>query len=300
MKYNKPALTIPQQIIKLKDRGLIIPDDTLAERYLSNISYYRLRAYTYPYQNNQEENQPFVENASIDQVMELYTFDRRLRLLLFDGIERIEIALRTQIIYQWALQNGSHWHLQQNLYKDNSKFIKHLASLQKELDRCNETFVEHYYQKYTQPSAPPAWMSLEVTSIGLLSLLFQNLKNCPEKKAVTHHFGLLSTDVLENWVHNFCNVRNICAHHGRLWNRRISIHLNLPRKTKELFITNKNINPYKLYASLSAMLYCMQIINPESSFKAQLLDLLQQYPNKELKEMGFPKNWKQEAFWNEE
>lgn len=300
MKYNKPALTIPQQITKLKDRGLIIPDDTLAERYLSNISYYRLRAYTYPYQNNREENQPFVENASIDQVMELYTFDRRLRLLLFDAIERIEIALRTQIIYQWALQNGSHWHLQQNLYKDNSKFIKHLASLQKELDRCNETFVEHYYQKYTQPSAPPAWMSLEVTSIGLLSLLFQNLKNCPEKKAVTHHFGLLSTDVLENWVHNFCNVRNICAHHGRLWNRRISIHLNLPRKTKELFITNKNINPYKLYASLSAMLYCMQIINPESSFKAQLLDLLQQYPNKELKEMGFPKNWKQEAFWNEE
>lgn len=300
MKYNKPALTIPQQITKLKDRGLVIPDDTLAERYLSNISYYRLRAYTYPYQNNREENQPFVENASIDQVMELYTFDRRLRLLLFDAIERIEIALRTQIIYQWALQNGSHWHLQQNLYKDNSKFIKHLASLQKELDRCNETFVEHYYQKYTQPSAPPAWMSLEVTSIGLLSLLFQNLKNCPEKKAVTHHFGLLSTDVLENWVHNFCNVRNICAHHGRLWNRRISIHLNLPRKTKELFITNKNINPYKLYASLSAMLYCMQIINPESSFKAQLLDLLQQYPNKELKEMGFPKNWKQEAFWNEE
>lgn len=300
MKYNKPALTIPQQITKLKDRGLIIPDNTLAERYLSNISYYRLRAYTYPYQNNREENQPFVENASIDQVMELYTFDRRLRLLLFDAIERIEIALRTQIIYQWALQNGSHWHLQQNLYKDNSKFIKHLASLQKELDRCNETFVEHYYQKYTQPSAPPAWMSLEVTSIGLLSLLFQNLKNCPEKKAVTHHFGLLSTDVLENWVHNFCNVRNICAHHGRLWNRRISIHLNLPRKTKELFITNKNINPYKLYASLSAMLYCMQIINPESSFKAQLLDLLQQYPNKELKEMGFPKNWKQEAFWNEE
>lgn len=297
MKYNKPALTIPEQIAKLKERGLSIPDDNLAVRYLSNISYYRLRAYTYPYQNNQEENQPFKNNVGIDQVMELYTFDRHLRLLIFDAVERIEIALRTQIIYQWALQNGSHWHLLQNLYKDNSKFIKHLASLQKELDRCNETFVEHYYQKYSQPSEPPAWMSLEVTSIGLLSLLFQNLKSCPEKKAVTHHFGLLSTDVLENWIHNFCNVRNICAHHGRLWNRRISIHLNLPRKTKEAFITNKNINPYKLYASLSAMLYCMQIINPESTFKSQLLALLQQYPKEQLKEMGFPKNWEQENFW---
>lgn len=298
MKYNKPSLTIPEQIIKLKERGLGIPDDALAARYLSNISYYRLRAYTYPYQNNQDENQPFKDNVDIEQVMELYTFDRHLRLLVFDAIERIEIALRTQIIYHWALQNGSHWHLHQNLYKDNSKFIKHLASLQKELDRCNETFVEHYYQKYTQPSEPPAWMSLEVTSIGLLSLIFQNLKSCPEKKAVTHHFGLLSTDVLENWIHNFCNVRNICAHHGRLWNRRISIHLNLPRKTKEHFITNKNINPYKLYASLSAMLYCMQIINPENTFKSELLALIQQYPKEQLKEMGFPKNWQHEVFWN--
>lgn len=298
MKYNKPALPVPEQISKLKDRGLKIPDEALATRYLSNISYYRLRAYTYPYQNNLKENQPFIGEVSIEDIMELYTFDRHLRLLIFDAVERIEIALRTQIIYQWALSHGSHWHLQQNLYKDNSKFIKHLASLQKELDRCNETFVEHYYSKYTQPSEPPAWMSLEVTSIGLLSLIFQNLKNCPEKKAVTHHFGLLSNDVLENWIHNFCNVRNICAHHGRLWNRRISIHLNLPRKTKETFITNKNINPYKLYASLVAMVYCMQIINPENSFKSQLIDLLKNCPKGQLKEMGFPKNWEQETFWN--
>ncbi len=297
MKYNKPALSITDQIAKLKNRGLIIPDEVLASRYLSNISYYRLRAYTYPYQKNNEENQPFLDNTYFETVMAIYTFDRRLRLLIFDAIERIEIALRTQIIYQWALQNGSHWHLQQNLYKDNSKFIKHLASLQKELARCNETFVEHYYQKYTQPSEPPAWMSLEVTSIGLLSLLFQNLKNCPEKKAVTHHFGLLSPDVLENWIHNFCNVRNICAHHGRLWNRRISIHLNIPRKTKEPFITNKNINPYKLYASLVAMKYCMEIINPESTFKKQLVLLLNDCPRGQLKEMGFPKDWQQETFW---
>ena len=297
MKYDKPALSISGQIVKLKERGLHIADEALATRYLSNISYYRLRAYTFPYQNNHEENQPFKSDISIDDIMALYTFDRQLRLLIFDAVERVEIALRTQIIYHWALQNGSHWHLQQHLYKDNSKFISHLASLQKELNRCNETFVAHYYNKYTQPSEPPAWMSLEVTSIGLLSLLFQNLKSCPEKKAVTHHLGLLSPDVLENWVHNFCNVRNICAHHGRLWNRRISIHLNIPRKTKEPFIVNKNINPYKLYATLAAMVYCVQIINPENSFKERLIALIKNCPKDQLKEMGFPKEWEQETFW---
>lgn len=298
MNYNKPAVSIANQILKLQGRGLSIPDVNVATRYLSNISYYRLRAYTYPFQNNTTENQPFVGNVSIEDIMTLYTFDRRLRLLIFDAVERIEIALRTQIIYQWAMTHGSHWHLEQNLYKDSSKFIRHLSSLQKEIDRCNETFIEHYFQKYTQPTEPPAWMSLEVTSIGLLSLLFQNLKSCPEKKAVTHHFGLLSNDILENWIHNFCNIRNICAHHGRLWNRRISIHLNIPKKTALPFITNKNINPYKLYATLVAMVYCMEIINPESNFKTALLALLEECPGAQLKEIGFPKNWKEESFWD--
>lgn len=297
MKYNKPPLPFSEQIEKLKTRGLVISDNTLAERFLSNISYYRLRAYTFPYQYNDEINQPFVPNVSLEDIMELYTFDRRLRLLIFDAVERIEIALRTQIIYHWALKYGSHWHSKQELYKDNDKFIKHLSSLQKELNRCNETFIEHYNQKYTHPTTPPAWMSLEVTSIGLLSLLFQNLKSCPEKKAVTHHFGLYSVEVLENWMHNFCNVRNICAHHGRLWNRRISIHLNLPQKTQEVFIQNKNINRYKLYATLCAMVYCMQIINPESQFKQRLIDLIKECPKGQVKEMGFPKDWQQESFW---
>lgn len=297
MKYIKPPVSISDQIAKLKQRGLHISDEALAKRYLSNISFYRLRAYTYPYQNNTDANHLFTDDVSFDDIMELYTFDRKLRLLVFDAVEKIEIALRTQIIYQWSMVYGSHWHLDQNLYKDRAKFIKHLASLQKEIDRSNETFIEHYKIKYSAPTAPPCWMSLEVTSIGLLSLIFQNLKNCPEKKAVTHHFGLFGNNVLENWIHNFCNIRNICAHHGRLWNRRISIPITLPHKTNADFILNKKIYPYKLYASLCAMVYVNGIIAPESVFKNNLLELLESCPKEQFKEMGFPKNWEQEKFW---
>jgi abortive infection bacteriophage resistance protein len=297
MKYNKLPVSVEDQIAKLKNRGLHIADDALASRYLYNISYYRLRAYTYPYQDNTTPKHPFVGNISFADIMELYTFDRKLRLLIFDAVEKIEVALRTQIIYHWSMAYGSHWHLDQNLYKDHSKFIRHLASLQKEINRSNETFIDHYKNKYTNPSAPPCWMSLEVTSIGLLSLIFQNLKSCPEKKAVTHHFGLLSNNVLENWMHNFCNIRNICAHHGRLWNRRIAIPITIPNKTKSDFILNKRVYPYKLYASLSAMVYVNGIIAPESEFKKNLLGLLKTCPNGQLKEMGFPKDWKQEKFW---
>lgn len=297
MKYKKAAVSLPDQVSKLKERGLQISDDRYAERFLSNISYYRLRAYTFPYQDNDNPNHLFIGKVSFKDIIELYTFDRKLRMLVFDAIERIEIALRTQIIHHFALEYGSHWHLDQSLYKEQSKFIRHLSSLQKEINRSNETFIDHYKTKYTSPPAPPCWMSLEVTSIGLLSLIFQNLKNCPEKKAVAHHFGLYSPNVLESWMHNFCNIRNICAHHGRLWNRRISIPIAMPRKTAEDFIENKRVYPYKLYASLSAMAYVIDLVHPESTFRNQLKKLIKNCPTGQHKEMGFPKDWEQENFW---
>ena len=298
MRYNKLPVSIPDQVAKLKERGLHIADDALAIQYLSNISFYRLRAYTYPYQDNKDPDHPFVGSVSFNDIMELYTFDRKLRLLIFDAVEKIEVALRTQIVYQWSMSNGSHWHLDQNLYKDHVKFIMPLASLQKEINRSKETFIVHYKNKYSNPSEPPCWMSLEVTSIGLLSRIFQNLKRCSEKKAVTHHFGLFSNEVLENWMHNFCNIRNICAHHGRLWNRKISIRIIIPKKTKTDFITTKTIYPDKLYARLCAMVYVINIISPESTLKKQMLDLIKKCPKgRQLKEMGFPEDWEQENFW---
>src|SRR5690606_30341373 len=297
MEYNKPPVSISDQISKLKRRGLHIADEALAKRYLSNISYYRLRAYTYPYQDNTSANHPFIEKVSFEDILDLYTFDRKLRLVVFDAIEKIEIALRTQIIYQWSMRYGSHWHLDQALYKDGTKFIKHLSSLQKEIGRSNETFLKHYREKYSHPQDPPCWMSLDVSSIGLLSMIFRNLKNCPEKKAVIHHFGLYGTEVLENWMHNFCHIRNICAHHGRLWNRRISIPIAIPKKTKLPFIEKKAIYPYKLYSALCAIVYLMEVISPKSTFKATLVELIVQCPKGQLKEMGFPKDWKNEKFW---
>ena len=150
MKYNKLPITIPEQIEKLKVRGLKFDNETKAQNYLYNISYYRLRAYTYPFQDNSKDGQPFNVDVSFEQIIDLYVFDRKLRLLIFDSIEKIEIALRTQIIYHFALRNGSHWQLKPELYRDPMRFANHLDSLQKEIDRSNETFIDHYKNKYTK------------------------------------------------------------------------------------------------------------------------------------------------------
>lgn len=298
MKYQKAALPIAEQIARLKKRGLLIHDEERAAHYLGNISYYRLRAYTYPFQDNDNPEHPFVQEVSFDQILNLYVFDRQLRLLLFNAIEKIEIAFRTRIIYHYALEYGGFWHLNTNLYNNSHYFAQHIASLDKEIFRSKETFIKHYKATYTEPDTPPAWMALEVSSMGLLSKIFSNLRpDKGPKDEITRYFGLKDMRTLENWLHCFSLLRNLCAHHSRVWNRRMTV-MRMPRKTLYPYLHNKNILPYKVYAYISAVNYILNIISPGHNFKANLLELMEKCPLAQEKEMGFPKNWKTEKFWN--
>lgn len=299
MLYNKPPATICEQIEKLKSRGLKFRNEGKAISYLSNISYYRLRAYTYPFQDNSHPDHPFTAEFFFDEIIDLYVFDRQFKLFVLDAIEKIEISIRTQIIHNWAMSNGSHWHLDSKLYRDKQKFERNGKRLLDEISRSNETFIKHYREKYSTPEIPPCWMSLEVSSFGLLSLLFENLKWGQEKKAITKYFGLNDVSLLENWMHSFSNIRNICAHHGRLWNRRLSAHIKLPTHPVYGFIANTAILPYKVYASLCCMKYILNIISPGNTFSKRLKDLMLKCPLAQEKEMGFPRAWELDLFWQD-
>ena len=115
---------------------------------------------------------------------------------------------------------GAFWHLNPSLYNNSVYFAEQIASLQKEIDRSNETFIKHYKETYTDPKEPPSWMSLEVSSMGLLSKIFSNLKKDACKDQIALHFGLKDVDILTNWMYCLSIIRNTCAHHGRIWNRR--------------------------------------------------------------------------------
>lgn len=296
MQYKKPPISFSEQVAKLKSRGLEFHNVPHSELCLSNISYYRLRAYTYPFQDNDDPDHLFVTKVSFEEIIELYKFDRSLSQLVFEALEKIEVALRTQIIYHWAMTNGSHWQTDPSLYRDPVQFANQISSLQAEIDRSHETFIEHYKRTYSSPAEPPSWMSLEVSSFGLLSQIFGNLKKGPQKAAVTNHFGLNDISILENWMHCFSNIRNICAHHARLWNRRLTAHIKLPTNPRLQFISVKAIYPYKLYAALCCMQYMLQSI-PENGFKSKLKSLLGTCPLAQEKEMGFPADWQNEKFW---
>ncbi len=297
MQFAKPPLSIADQINTLKQRGLSFKDETKAAHYLSNISYYRLRAYTYPFQDNTKINHPFTKKISFEEIIELYVFDRKLRLLTFDALEKIEISLRTKVIYEYSIAYGSHWYEDQTLYRNPTRFNKDINKLYEEIDRSTETFITHYKGKYTNPTNPACWMSLEVVSIGLLSKLFENLKKSNEKKAVALSFGLNNPILLESWMHSFAHLRNICAHHGRLWNRRITTMPQLPTNPVYPFLNNINFHQNKLYGVLSCISYILQIINPGHTFNKRLKELLKSCSYVNLKDMGFPKNWENEPLW---
>jgi abortive infection bacteriophage resistance protein len=96
--YSKPALSIEQQISQLCGRGMVIADTRLASHYLSQINYYRLTSYWLPFESNHDTH-AFQRGTNFEQVLDLYIFDRELRLLVLDAIERVEVAVRTQLSF---------------------------------------------------------------------------------------------------------------------------------------------------------------------------------------------------------
>ena len=139
-------------------------------------------------------------------------------------------------------------------------------------------------------------MSLEVSSMGLLSHIFKNLKMSSEKKAIGTHFGI-NPYILESWMQSITFVRNVCAHHGRLWNRVLTLQPTMPKHTQSTWLSNTQFDNTRLYGFLSAVLYLLKIIDPSSTFSQDFQQLLNQFPEMNSARLGFPKNWQQEILW---
>lgn len=296
MKYQKPPLTFEQQITLLKRRGLGIPDEEKAAGYLSNISYYRLSAYMLPLKVRGDDR--FQGSVSFDDVIALYSFDRELRLLVFDVIEKLEIAFRAQMSYHHSLVGGPYWFEDRNNFRDADFWRRHLESIDAEVERANEVFKEHFFTKYDEHERMPIWMTSEVISLGLLSKIYRSLTLSREKKRIAQHFGLDNPSVLQSWMQSMTYVRNICAHHARLWNRILTIKPTYLLKPTNLWITDQPQNE-KVYYLLCCLLYMIRSINQETRFASHLTRLLERYPKIELSAMGFPADWEEQEFWKQ-
>lgn len=316
MEFKKPPFTHQEQVNLWKDRGLTVADEPRAIHYLTNISYYRLSAYALPFQL---EKDVFDAGTDFNDILNLYLFDRELRLLVFNAIERLEVSIRARMIYILSHKYGAHWQDNAKIYKDpfrlkNKKTgeyytIDVYSEVQEMIghstrDKHPETFIKHYKNNYKKPLNPPSWMCLEVLTLGQMSKLFNGLKDNADKQLIAAEFGLHHT-VFKSWLHTLTYVRNICGHHGRLWNREIAIEPFWLEKASKPWLneTFKGVTSRSFY-SICLIKYLLQTANPTHHIKEHLMELMEKYPNTPVQFMGIPSiddgsmfNWKNEPLW---
>lgn len=297
MRYTKPSLTFIEQAELLLRRGLVAPSTEAVVATLQAVSYYRLSAYWYPFRRADDTLQP---DTTLEMIWRRYTFDRQLRLLLIDAIERAEIAVRTQLVYRHTQLYGPFGYSQPARLPQITP-AEHqdlLARLREEADRSKEDFVRHFRTKYAEEPDLPLWMASELMTFGNMLILFRGVERSV-KQTIAHHFGVADT-VFESWLRTLNHVRNICAHHGRMWNRVLGLKPQVPRPHKHpewhipVAIPNERV-----FAVLTILHYLLKQVAPNTAWKARLLALLARYPDIPLAPMGFPLTWQDSPIWKD-
>lgn len=300
--FTKPAIPVSAQLQLWIDRGLIVADQANAENYLFTIGYYRLSAYSLPFQNGNPDHQ-FKSGVSFDDIHKFYIFDRELRLLVLDAIERIEVAFRSQFNNHMALSYGAHWYLDEAHFTPKYDHKKLLASIESEMGRSKETFLRAYLKKYTTPRLPPSWMVTELLTFGQLSRVYDKLAQASDQKAIARGMNT-PAELLRSWMQAISYIRNTCAHHSRLWNRELGTAPMVPKKPKgpwismPITVADPLVNPHKrLYLLLAILEYLLQAVNPTSTWHERLKDLMDRNPQISKAHMGMPDDWVDDPFW---
>lgn len=300
LKFTKPAKTFDEQIDLLLSRGMEIADRDYAAQQLANINYYRLEAYWLPFETCRNPHQ-FAEGTTFESVLNRYLFDREFRLLLLDAIEHIEISFRTQWAYHISHAYGGHGYLNntKGMRKNEKRLLNYIEDLEKHVKRSDEVFIQHYMDTYDE-ALPPAWVSCEVMSLGLLSKLYSNLSAYKVRRqiAATYQFD---EGFLEGFMEHLTYVRNVCAHHSRLWNRHLTKKMPLPRGKPQglrdnIHIDAENQTEHKIYNTLVLIQHLLNIICPRSHWAQRLRALIEQY-DIPTAAMGFPDNWQALPLW---
>lgn len=316
-RYSKPFLSISDQVAKLKSHGMTISDVSRAERYLSHLGYYRLSAYWYNCRERVHDRETgvvtrgdeFLPETRFSDVIDLYVFDKRLRLHLLDAVERVEVSIRTSM----ALQLGSvdpHAYLRPESFSTRftspsrrsavSDFQAWQNRLDRQMARSKEIFVDHFKGKYPD-SDMPIWIAVELWDFGMMSKLLSGMTTF-HKRPVSEVYGITRPNVLPAWVRSINGVRNICAHHGRLWNRINMYMVPSPNDDLDplLHLSLPDLDRRRTYAVIAVLQYLIKTINPDSSWGSRTKELIATFPatdHFQLADAGFPDDWDSYSLW---
>ena len=288
--------TSPHDLVSLLQlRGLSISDILKAEHYLKHIGYYRLSAYMYPLLKMPKEQHLYKQGATFNQVMMLYRFDKKLRLFLFNEIEKIEVAVRSAIVNIGSAMTGNpFWITDSTSFTNSVKFIKTMELIDHELRKSREDFIIHFKKTYSNPY-PPAWIVSEILPFGIITNIYSNVKNKKIKKRISQTFGL-QIEPFESWLTIVTLTRNACCHHSRVWNKQNTIRPMVPNRMTYHWITLQT-DSLRIYYNICIIKYFLDIISPNNDMFQKLQALFTDYPEIDLNALGFPQGWENEPLW---
>jgi len=303
--YNKIPKSFEEQVELLIARGMHIPNKEKAVKVLENISYNRLSSYWYPLLKEPKYDEIFKEGSSFETAFHFYQFDSELRMLAFHAIEQIEIALRTQVIYHQSHKYMTgFWYQNPDAFNSFPLYVTFLNKICGGIANTKQAFIKKYSETYSQ-FLPPAWKSFEIISFRALYSIFKNLKTNKDKAQISRHFGLHHT-VFISWMDTLVYIRNICAHHSRLWNIKLTFSPTWPKSPRGDWVSRweneeSNVNTkdkqLKAYAAFCILAFLLDRVNPYNKFKPMLKNLISRFPEVDIAHMGFPSNWKSEPLW---
>lgn len=320
--YEKDHLTFKQQIELLESRGLEVRDHEAAERALSVVGYYRISAYTHPFRvplrpsvkGHDQRLSQFLTGSDFDTVLALWEFDRRLRLVLLDALERFEIALRTAVAYHLG-KRDKYGHL--NTESLAPAFVEQppldSADRLSKWDRwileyngrqeaaSEEAFVSWFNYRYE--GKLPIWVAVEILQWGQLSQLYGGMR-VDDRETIAATFGLKSSKQLRSWIASMNDVRNLCAHHARLWNRVLVKQASRPREGEvpdlDHLLTLSDSQRARLYPTVAIMVWMTRGIIHMPEWVDVLKSHLSTFPLSpavSLESAGFPSGWQDLNLW---
>lgn len=294
--FTKPRLNLKQQIAFLKQQGLQVDNEKTAYHILQTIGYYRLSGYLLPFKKRHNNDGPrtFRPDISLDLVWQLYQFDRELRLLVSDAIEKIEVAFRASIANVTSEEFGQVWYPNFKYYKNKTGYHFLMQQIDKILKDRQETFIQHYLDNYKTPKYPPIWMIVETLSFGTCSKMFTNIKQKAVRQAICKPFNQHTT-VIESWMRTLVWIRNLCAHHSRVWNRWLVQTPKMPKDDPHY--SNLQDRDKRFIAVAYIIVRLLKEIAPKSPWQQELNDLFAKYNIYPGPSMGFIPDWSNDPFW---
>ncbi len=304
--YTRKYETEDVLVRKLVSRGLDAPNKDVLRNVLRIVGYYRLTGYLYPFRKPGSDD--YEQGTSLDKVWRLYSFDRRLRLIVTDALARIEVAVWARVMECHSLAFGGSPFaycdpaampsLKQTQFDEFEGFADK-AILQAR--NSNDPAVAHHMAKFGM-SKVPVWILMETLSFGDVVRYY---RGCPRlvQMQIANGFGVWPS-LFNNWLDILRRVRNTCAHHGRLWNRKInypvSYNFSKAPDLADLYTCVALQRPLPhttLFTVMSICCWLLRRIRPESKWKERVKSLLDQYPDVSLPAMGFPTNWQGLPLW---